>query len=303
MKITLIHNPTAGVEAYSGKKLVSLLKKADHNVTYVSVKDADYKNAYKQSTDLLLAAGGDGTVRRVAQQAITRGIPMSILPTGTNNYVAEALGITAEPEDIISSLDTARKTKLDAGVVKGPWGEVKFITACGFGLVPNCLRTVERRRKQGRNIEYLSLLREKAAKFKAQYCEVFLDGNDVSGEYFLLEIMNIPTIAPGLIFAPNAKMADGYMEFVMALEADRPAFVKTLENDEDPHAFTLPSRQFKHMHMEIPDSLTHIDDRLRPKNDDTLPTHAYIDIHVLSEGVEFLLAGNNAPKKTVRSKK
>ncbi|MEO8206441.1 MAG: diacylglycerol kinase family protein [Chthoniobacterales bacterium] len=295
MKITLFHNPTAGEEIYTRKKLTSLLKKAGHDVTYQSVKDADYKEAYEKHADLFLAAGGDGTVRRVAQQAISRGVAVSILPTGTNNYVADALGLKAKPEILIDGLDTAKRQKLDAGAVKGPWGEVKFIMGCGFALVPKCLRTVERRRKQGKNIEYLSLLREKAAKFKAQYCEVFLDGNDVSGVYFLLEIMNIPAISPGLVFAPQAKMTDGYMEFVSATEADRPAVIKALEDNTK--KFILPSRQFKHLHMEIPDSLAHVDDRLRPKTDDSLPTHAYIDIHVISEAVEFLIPSANASKK------
>ena len=62
MRITLMHNPTAGRGEHARQELVSALAKAGHQVTYQSTKKSSYKKALKKPADLVLVAGGDGTV-------------------------------------------------------------------------------------------------------------------------------------------------------------------------------------------------------------------------------------------------
>src|SRR5438477_13071175 len=66
MRITLMHNPKAGDAEHGRKQLMAALAKAGHHVNYQSTKKGDYKKGLKKPTDLVLAAGGDGTVVKVA---------------------------------------------------------------------------------------------------------------------------------------------------------------------------------------------------------------------------------------------
>ena len=105
---------------------MAALAEAGHHATYQSTKQPGFKKALKQPADLVLAAGGDGTIGKVAFRLIDSGIPLSVLPLGTANNLARALGFVASPEEIIAKLEGGRKQLFDVGLATGPWGERYF---------------------------------------------------------------------------------------------------------------------------------------------------------------------------------
>ena len=109
MRITLIHNPKAGDARHGKDQLMAALAEAGHHATYQSTKEPGFKKALKQPADLVLAAGGDGTIGKVAFRLIDSGIPLSVLPLGTANNLARALGFVASPEEIIARLEGGKK--------------------------------------------------------------------------------------------------------------------------------------------------------------------------------------------------
>ena len=108
-RVTLIHNPSAGDEETEADHLLSLIRKAGHDVVDISVKDDDYRAALESPGDLVAVAGGDGTVRKVATKVIGRGIPIAILPVGTANNISRSLGIDGPLEELIAKWDIASK--------------------------------------------------------------------------------------------------------------------------------------------------------------------------------------------------
>jgi diacylglycerol kinase (ATP) len=66
MRITLMHNPKAGDAQHGKKQLMAALAKAGYHATYQSTKERGFKKALKNPADLVLAAGGDGTVAKIA---------------------------------------------------------------------------------------------------------------------------------------------------------------------------------------------------------------------------------------------
>src|SRR5205085_9506431 len=141
VRITLIHNPRAGKQDdEEAEDLRKLLKKAGHKVRYHSSKDGEWKRSLKKPADLVVVAGGDGTVGKVARRMVGRGVPMAVLPSGTANNIARSLGLLERPlEELIRGWENARRVKLDAGVAVGPWGERNFVEGLGAGIFAELL--------------------------------------------------------------------------------------------------------------------------------------------------------------------
>src|SRR4051812_25250682 len=120
--------------------LCKLLEDAGHKVRYRSSKEDDWKRSLKKPADLIVVAGGDGTVGKVARRMVGRGIPMSILPSGTANNIARTLGVLdLHFEKIVRAWDKPRRVKLDVGVAAGPWGERYFVEGIGAGIFAGLL--------------------------------------------------------------------------------------------------------------------------------------------------------------------
>jgi diacylglycerol kinase (ATP) len=70
-------------------------------------------SAVEQQVDLVVAAGGDGTVRVVADGLANSGIPMGIVPSGTANLLARNLGIPMAEADAIDVVLSGRTRTID----------------------------------------------------------------------------------------------------------------------------------------------------------------------------------------------
>jgi hypothetical protein len=68
MRVLLIHNPKAGDGKHSKKQLMASLTRFGHQAFYQSIKERGWRKAFEKPVDLVIAAGGDGTVHRTAWQ-------------------------------------------------------------------------------------------------------------------------------------------------------------------------------------------------------------------------------------------
>ncbi len=281
-----MHNPSAGTEKYNAEKLVSLLKKAGHYVIYQSVKEKNYPKALQRRVDLILAAGGDGTIKKIALAAVdTVGnhTPIGILMLGTANNLAKTLGLDLPPKELIASLAEMRPHPFDIGRGKAAGKEFKFIEGLGSGFFAEFLNRIIHREKKGKESDIFELLRRRALKQQPAYYEINRDGKDMSGEYLLVEAMNIKSIGANLAFAPNAKTDDGHLELVMATEENREGILKSLDN-ADETSFSLPVRRFRHLQIRLPSPLIHVDDKTQSQKEDVT-----LEIEVLPGALSFLV--------------
>ena len=296
MRITLIHNPGAGRGESSGIELERLLQGAGHEVRLQSAKEDGWKKALKEPADLVVVAGGDGTVARVTRRMAGRGVPMALLPSGTANNIARALGQLERPfEELVRGWESARRVRLDVALAKGPWGERYFVEGLGIGLFARLLGRSEIAppRKSKRPVEdALRRLKSLAEDCEAMEVSATLDGKDISGRYVLLEALNLPYVGPNLHLAPDSQPGDGHFEVVCVTENERPRLVQYLEQWQEnrERLAVLPSRRGKRLRMEWTGFELHIDDRLRPKkNADPEEMAGLVEARVDGTTVEFLV--------------
>jgi hypothetical protein len=137
--------PKAGERNHGKKQLISSLTALGHQTFYQSRRKRDWKKAFDKSVDLVIAAGGDGTVRKTAWRLMDTGVPLAILPLGTANNLARSLGFTASPDEIVAHLGDGKARPFDVGIAQGACGKEFFLEAAGGGLLADFLEDAEQR--------------------------------------------------------------------------------------------------------------------------------------------------------------
>jgi len=224
MDVTLILNPDAGSGRTSSDELLEAIASAGHRVQVRRPPKADLAKAMHDPGDLIAVAGGDGTVGRVMKALAGSAVPMAILPTGTANNIASSLGIRGDPGGLAASWSRAGARAVDVGSVRGPWGVTRFVESVGVGLLSHLIGPNVGRDLEGTD-DARAEARRAARTLPAPERRVELDGRDLSGSYLLLEAMNIRCAGPNLWLAEQARVGDGKLEIVRALERDRAALV------------------------------------------------------------------------------
>jgi diacylglycerol kinase (ATP) len=304
MRVTLIHNPDAGDdEQPAGDRLVRLIRSKGHDVIYRSSKDNDWDNALEESSDIVAAAGGDGLVGKVAKRLVGRRTPIALLPMGTANNVATTLGLMNKPlEELITGWTSARRKTFDVGVASGPWGSKCMIEGLGLGLFTETMDFLHATDKvdlaHASNADeeitsVLELLRDRLQSCPVKTLKLRLDDQDLSGEYVLLEVMNIRCVGPNLCLAPDADPGDGLLDVVLVSKGEEHRLRRYLSDCIGGKASSpeLIVHRGRHVQIEWEGSVIHIDDKVWPDDDPPDPASpATIDVELDSDPLQFLVS-------------
>ena len=91
----------------------------------------------------IVAAGGDGTVRALAQELAGSGLSLAVLPLGTLNHFARDLGIPFDLGDAVAVIARGHAIEVDVGEVEGHI----FVNNASIGLYAELVRDRERQRR------------------------------------------------------------------------------------------------------------------------------------------------------------
>ncbi|HEX7229935.1 MAG TPA: diacylglycerol kinase family protein [Candidatus Binatia bacterium] len=303
MKVTLIHNPDAGsTDESCTDQIANSIRAAGHSVFCQSCRSAGWENALVEPADLIAVAGGDGIVGTVAKRMIGKSVPITVLPMGTANNIASTLGLTGiSYDDLIKAWASARRIQLDVGTASGPWGQRYFIEGLGCGLFTDVMSKLDAR--QNIDLAHLNAPKEKLdsvvqiMKYRLDTHPAYrlilnVDGRDLSGEYILLEAMNVRCIGPNLCIVQAGPPGDGLLDLVLAAANERDQIMQFLSDRlEGAAGFPgLTVQQARQVHIECAGTRFHIDDDLWPKNGfSSGKPEVAVDITVESKCLEMLL--------------
>jgi diacylglycerol kinase (ATP) len=296
MRATLFHNPSAGGKA-AKDEILAAMKLVDFDVHYVSVKRDELKDAFKKKADLIVVAGGDGTIAEVLTRLPDRSLPVALLPLGTANNVARSLGIAGTPQELVETWKIDRTHPLDIGLVKASWGTSRFLEGFGVGLFAEFLRAANKREKAkgADNLRKGRALLEKQLKAaKPVDLSVKIDDKALNGEFLGIEVMNVPFTGPGLPLAKKADVADGLLD-VVCFEFERR---RELEEWLDaPHEDSAPvsTRQGKIVELVWSDTANRIDDESYGNRD----TKQVAEIGCDKDQVKILIPVKHPAQKAV----
>lgn len=232
MKATLFHNPSAGDEEHSREALLRLLRDSGLSVRAHSTRGHDLQEGLEEESDLVIVAGGDGTVGKIATQLRQRDRLFAILPLGTANNLARTLGRWDSPEAFAAGWRGARRRRLDVAYAEGPWGRRRFVEAAGFGAFARAVEAADQRGLSG--------VEAGRAAFRAIVnhadplrVTMTVEGETVETETLFVEVMNIPLFGPNLPLATRSDPGDGLLDVVTVPPDQRGALMRWLESPPD----------------------------------------------------------------------
>jgi diacylglycerol kinase family enzyme len=272
MKVAkLLHNPKAGEGEYTHKKLARLVNRAGYDCSYSSTKKEGWDKIKSSDSDIIVIAGGDGTVRKVARVVLEKNIPLALLPLGTANNIAKTLGISGKPEEVIRTWENGILKPFDVGRIYGLKKETGFfLEGIGYGVFPRLMKEMMKKKNQLSESPEENLriawetLHDIILTSKARYCKISLDGADYSGKFLLAEVMNTQSIGPNLNLTPVGDPSDGEFEVIMVSERQREEFAAYVHNKlhgiEQPPVFNI--LKAKNLEIFWEGKLLHIDDEI-----------------------------------------
>lgn len=238
MRICLYWNKTAG-GGISLDRLTSIIEAAGHHVAYV-VEDASELKSHLDDVDCVVAAGGDGTVARAGRLLAGSPLPLAILPLGTANNIASSLAIHGDIAQLVQRWHAGNAATIDVGLVEYRDVRDHFLESVGCGLVTSCIAvgqaTLSKDDPDSHLEDARSLYLDTLRDLRPQQYQIVLDGEEVTGEFLLVEVLNTPSIGPKLEFAEHVSAADGFLSVVVAAESDRAmltAYLSALQAGED----------------------------------------------------------------------
>jgi len=220
----LIFNPTSGQDAKDSRSLQTILEalRAHGIEAQVGFKTSGKvarqltREALAQKHDLVITAGGDGTIEDVVSQMVGTDATLGIMPVGTRNNLARELGIPLDLNQACELLAAGITRKIDIGrVCAGERKDVEyFLETAGLGLSAVVLPAGQDIRK-GR-LRNLSAALRKLFEIKPGAIEFELDGKErVTANTRVVTVSNAPLIGVNLLIAPEAKMDDGLLDIAV----------------------------------------------------------------------------------------
>ncbi len=173
----------------------------------------------------VVVVGGDGTVNEVVGGMTGEGVPIVIVPAGTENVLAKYFGIVPDGAFIWRMLREGVEARIDvaeAGVT-GDSGEAvnrRFILMGGIGFDAAIVLGVARRRREmvrsgGGRIShwtYLPVAWDLFWRYRHPWLRVEVDGESIEAGQALVLIGNVPRYAMGLRPWRDARADDGLLE-------------------------------------------------------------------------------------------
>ena len=243
LTIVVAINPTAsfGKSSGVGPRVVSALEALGHSVTALSEPDfahllAAGRAAVATKPDAFVIVGGDGMVNLGANLLAGTGVPLGIVPSGTGNDMARALGIPHNDTEVAIGMLVEALTRpaleIDAGLITHTDSETgaekqtwfACMVSAGFDAVVN-ERANKMRWPKGPRRYILALIFELLRLPTIKY-RIELDGVKSEAPAALISVGNGVSLGGGMKVTPDAMLDDGLFDVLIVEPLSRIAFLR-----------------------------------------------------------------------------
>jgi diacylglycerol kinase (ATP) len=229
-EIALLVNPTSGKGrgARLAEPVAERLRSLGASVDVVVGRDAD--EAYDKireraaaGVEAVVALGGDGLVNMALQVVAGTAVPLGVVPAGTGNDFARALGLSlTDPMAAVDHLARGPSRQVDLGRVGERW--FGGVLGSGFDSMVN-ERANRMTWPRGRSRYNLAMLAE-LRTFRPVAFELVLDGEPWPTKAMLVAVGNSASYGGGMRVCPDASLEDGLLDVTVLGPISKAEFIR-----------------------------------------------------------------------------
>jgi diacylglycerol kinase (ATP) len=177
------------------------------------------RRAATDGLDRVLVAGGDGSMHYAAQGLAGSSCALGVVPLGTGNDLARALGLDRNPLRAAEAALTGPSRRIDLGRA----GDRLFLGVAGVGFDTEVNRFVNRResRVRGRWAYPWAVVRT-LGRFQPPRLRIEAEDEIWEGRVVLAALGNSPCFGGGMRIAPRARLDDGWLDLIVVERIAKP---------------------------------------------------------------------------------
>jgi YegS/Rv2252/BmrU family lipid kinase len=229
MKVHAIWNPRAGVAAQRALHALQHERSPWKDATVrETTGPGDARifaaEAVAAGADIVLSMGGDGTANEAAGGLLGSDVPLGVVPVGSGNGLARALGVPLDPPRALVSLAQAVRRRMDVGFVN----EKPFLNVAGVGfdaVVGWAFHMAGRDGGRRGIFTYVRMSLSLVRAYKATPLVLEAESERIEATPFVLVVANGPQYGAGALINPGARLDDGRFEIVVFEDARLPEIV------------------------------------------------------------------------------
>lgn len=173
------------------------------------------REALARGASSVIVWGGDGTFNEAAGALVGTPVPLGLIPAGSGNGLARALGMPWDPAAAIAVAFDGRPRTIDAGRMAGRF----FFNIAGVGFDARVAALFNRRAKGTRGgWPYIAIGLREGCRYCALDYDVRLDGDAHRYRALLIAFANGREYGLGARIAPDARLDDGLLDAIVVEE-------------------------------------------------------------------------------------
>lgn len=168
----------------------------------------------KEKYDVVIAAGGDGTINEVVQGLAGSNTVLAILPVGTTNVLARELKIPLNFQEALNVIPDGNIIQMDLGLINNRY----FLLMAGIGFDAELVNEVDSNLKKLTGIiafaatSPVTMFKHKPAKMVITIWDKHGKKKKLKRNCYQVLISNVPTYATDLVVATSARFDDGLLD-------------------------------------------------------------------------------------------
>ncbi len=245
----------------------------------------------KQNSDVVIAAGGDGTINEVLNGLIGGGGVLGIIPIGSGNDFVKMLNLPRDYEKALRIIQQHNTMRIDVGKVDGRY----FLNGLGIGFDAYVVIESQKVKWLRGFVMYLFAILKTLKHYHNMSVNLKLDGREEQREIFMITVGNGKSLGGGFFLTPRAKLDDGVFDICIFRALTTPEVLKNLPKALHGKHLFLPQVEYfqaRELSVSSPDWLPmHIDGELMPTN------IQQVSVEVVPRAIEVIHNLNHAEKE------
>lgn len=210
-----LYNPQSGRERAGARSeaVCAVFREQGYEIEAQPIDFAVNPFEGNEQLDLMVVAGGDGSVNYVlnCMKRKELDIPVGIIPAGTANDFAGALGMSRNAVEAARQIATGEIERVDCGRVNGLY----YVNIFSFGVfTTTSQRTSDDRKHRLGKLAYLLEGSKEIRNMRGVPLQITADGRTFEAEVLLALIFNGET-AGGFRLARKASIRDGLFDCIL----------------------------------------------------------------------------------------